>query len=252
MKLSPIVLRLRASETYFGNMIAGAIEMDTAMRNTLSQEIAFVVDLGDVVTKNIGADSVIQKLDEKFGVICAVKNDSDLSERTGILAYDIINDVKMELIKSLVGWHMGADGSYENADNVIEYAGSRLLDVNNGYVWYQFEFIVPTVIESFYYLYQDEDTLEFRQPETIEEEQVVASQVSGNVEMVQANLSTLNKIWTQFMNPDKYPGRGKLEDNIPVDTSLIDMESLITKDDNPYNGAFGKGYGLSYYLYRGE
>jgi hypothetical protein len=237
MKLSPIVLRLRAADTRFGDMIGGAIELDTALRQTLSKEMAFVVDLGDTVEANSTQTGVVQKVIERFAVVCAVRNDSDISKQMGILAYDAMQDVKEELWKCLVGWDPAGnydDGNgvaYQWSDGVIEYAGSRLLDVNRGWAWYQYEFHAPTLISSYY----------------VEDGEAV--EINGFVMNI-SGLNNVNKLWTQYMFADD----PNLEDvkSLPVDTSLVAMEQYIDETDDPRRGAFDSDFSLGFLLYQGD
>ena len=233
MKLSPIVLRLRAGETRFGDMVAGAIELDMAMRNTLSKEIAFVVDLGDKTETNTSPSGVIQQVVERFAVVCAIKNDDELKKQLGILAYDALHDVKLELWKLLDGWDPAADGSYEWAEGPVEYVGSRLLDVNRGYAWYQYEFSVPSIIQSYYT--EDE------------------AQINGVVVDV-SGLTNISKIWTQYMAGDdpRLPDLVSGLIDIPADSDWMLMEQNIDETDDYRRGAYGGGFSLGYYLYSGD
>lgn len=237
MKLSPIVLRLRAANTRFGDLVAGAIELDTALRSTLSKEMAFVIDLGDTAEENPHQTGVVQNVLERFAVVCAVQNDTDLRKQYGILAYDALQDVKEELWKNLVGWDMSGDYgdsigvAYQWANGPVSYAGSRLLDVNRGYAWYQYEFHVPTQIQAYYV--DDSEAVE----------------INGFVVDI-SGLSDLDRIWTQYMFADD----PNLEDvvNIPVDTSLVAMEQYLDTTDDPRRGGFGNAFSLGYLLYKGD
>jgi len=237
MKLSPIILRLRAAETRFGDLIAGAIELDTALRQTLSKEMAFVVDLGDKVQPNEHSGGAIQKVQENFAVVCAVRNDANLAKQYGLQAYDNLQDVKEELWRTLVGWDMAGDYgdsigvAYQWAEGPVVYEGSRLLDVNRGFAWYQYEFSVPSVIQAYY----------------VEENEKL--QING-VTVDVSGLNNVTKIWTQYIfadNPD-------LESvtTIPVSTDITNMEQYFDTDDDPTKGAFGGGFSLGYVLYTGD
>ena len=237
MKLSPIVLRLRAAKTRFGDLVAGAIELDTALRSTLTSEMAFVVDLGDNAQKNEDQNGLIQRVMERFAVVCAVRNDTDLSKQYGLLAYDILQDVKESLWKTLVGWDMGGDYgdsigvAYQWSNGPVEYAGSKLLDVNRGFAWYQYEFHVPTLIQSYYL--PDSEAVEING---------VVTNVSG--------LNDILRIWTQYMFADNV----NLQDvsSLPVNVDVVNMEQYIDYADDPTRGAYGEGFALGFSLYTGD
>ena len=69
MRLAPIVLHLRLSNTRFGNFIAGAGELALAMSNTLQREMAFVIPLGERADKNDLDLSINQIVVERFAVL---------------------------------------------------------------------------------------------------------------------------------------------------------------------------------------
>ena len=214
MRLSPVVLRLRAAElTRFKNNIAGAAELGMALDNTLLQEAAFVVQISEEAKPNDYDREVVQTVTETFAVIVALKNDTSQADKTGITAYDALYEVRTELINSLLGWLM-ADEAGIIIESLVEYAGGKILDVNPAWLWYQFDFAVSIRLQR-------------------------AIDVSG--------LDDLDSIYTQYIKtPSKdipLLGAGGL----PVDTSLPDMSQLIdftTRSEAPYGSGFGYGFKL--------
>jgi hypothetical protein len=216
MKLSPIVFRLRAAGlTLFGNKVAGAAELGLAQNNTLREEMAFVVQISEEAESNEYDTDVNQVVKETFAVIVALKNDNSQADKTGILAYDALYNVRCEIVKALLGWQMDNDAC-QTVRSLVEYAGGKVLDVNPAWLWYQFDFSVA---------------IELKAPDNT------------------SDLDELNSIYTQYiMTPSKdIPLVGP--DGIPVSTSLTDMNQLIDKSDIPGSGAYARGYGLGFKLY---
>jgi hypothetical protein len=142
LRLGPIVLKLRLQEiTAFESRVAGAAELELARRGTLNVEQAFVVQLSESVTPNTYDSGMNQVITETCAVIVALRNDSSMSDRTGLTAYDRLADIRADVFKALLGWEM------PGAETKMEYAGGRLLDIDRGWMWYQFEFSVTTRID---------------------------------------------------------------------------------------------------------
>lgn len=145
MKLGVIALKIRTANTRFGNRVVGAAELALAQEYTLAGETAFVIPLTEGVTKPNDNDSwVYQKVKEVVGVVCAVKNDKKTVDKLGFAAYDLHDDVRAELLRALLGWTFPGK---ENAALVC-YNGGRIIDIRPDYMWYQYEFLFETVIDS--------------------------------------------------------------------------------------------------------
>jgi hypothetical protein len=141
MKLSPIVLKLRAANiTKFENRIAGAAEFAIAQENTLLKEMAFVVQLAENASSHETENHINQTISEGFAVIVALKNDTTQKDKTGLTSYDSLFDIRAEIWKAILGWQV------PGAESLIYYLGGRLLIVAADYLWYQFEFGVDTHI----------------------------------------------------------------------------------------------------------
>lgn len=216
MKLSPIVLRLRAANlTRFGNRIVGAAEMALALANSLVNETAFVVQINEKADVNSYDSSADQKITEIFSVIVALKNDISQADKTGLTAYDSVYDIRTELLRNLLGWKMDDDGNTE-ALTLVEYSGGKVLDINPGWLWFQFDF-----------------------------------QVQFRIQMVidTDGMDSFVSLYTQaVMSPNEHiPLIGA--DNLPVDTSWPDINSIIdfSENTNPYafTRAFGYGFKIS-------
>ncbi len=138
MRLSPIVVRLRATTTRFGNRIAGSAELETAMNGTLMGECAFVVPLGEFADPSKYSGGINQKITERFGVIVALQNDTTAKDKLGLTAYDLLDSVRAQIFKAILGWEM------PGTETPISYGGARLITLNRGYLWYQYEFVFDT------------------------------------------------------------------------------------------------------------
>ena len=121
MRLSPIVLKLRLAETRFGNRIAGAAELAYALQGTLQKEVAFVIQLAETASPNKLDNEVEQGLAERFAVIVALDNATTDKDKTGLIAYDALFEIRAEIWKAILGWQMDGPESYP-----ITYGGGRV------------------------------------------------------------------------------------------------------------------------------
>jgi hypothetical protein len=133
MRIGPIVIALRAAGTRFENNIGGAAELAMALEGALQGEMAFVIPLAEDAIENDEQTSVAQDLTERFGVVVALKNDTDPEDVTGLLTYDLLHTVRAQLFKTLVGWDMGYKG-------ITTFRGGRMVGLDSAYLWYQYEF----------------------------------------------------------------------------------------------------------------
>lgn len=142
MKLSPIVLKIRAQNTRFSNRVAGIAEMELAFRNTLKDNVAFVIQLSEKADENKTESAITQMLKETIGVIIALKNDTTQKDKTGLIANDEIFDARNEIFNALLGWQV------PGTESLLSYGGGRLLDIKRSYLWYQLEFVAETRLQS--------------------------------------------------------------------------------------------------------
>lgn len=221
MKLSPIVLRLRAAAIEeFGDRIAGAAEFATVQEDTLEADTAYVIQLLDVGIPNDIEQDVSQRVTEGFAVIVALRNDEQQKDKTGLIAFDNLFNIRTQLFNSLVGWEMDdedeSDGFYP--EGPIYYKGSVLLDINPAWLWYQFEFeykgrLVRTLTEG--------------------------------------ELDDLNTIYAELvMTPDaQIPIKSAAALFEPI--SDPDLQQNIDLTENPLDGAFSRGFSAGFDLYKG-
>ena len=223
MKLAPIVLLLRASGTVFGDHIAGAAEFSAVKADTLEEDTAYVLPIPEVALPNTTDGEVIQKLLEGFGVVVAIRNDTSQADKTGILAYDRLNDIRTQLFGTLIGLNLGpaldstVDDSYQVLTPVI-FKGASPIGFNSAWLWYLYEFEFTAEIS-----------------ETPKE----------------LNLDDLNTISAQWvLTPSaQIPKTGA--EPLPGDINA-DMESIIDFTENLLAGGFSKGFSSGFNLQKEE
>lgn len=209
MRVGPVVLKLRLAETRFGDKIGGAAELDLVLRETFNTDMAFVVQLSEEAGVNQDVNSINQILTERFAVIVALKNDTTQSDKTGLTAFDTLHEVRTDIFKALLGWQI------EEAESIIRYAAGALLDINDAWLWYQFEF------EFDIRLYPEDG-------------------VDPLAEEGADNIGWFNTIYTEYiLSPDaNLPWGGEL----PVDQDIPDAEQIVDLTDDPRDGAFDDGF----------
>ncbi len=238
MKLSAIVLRLRMKNIEpFGQFIGGAAEIEMAMENTLKREMAFVIPLAEDATENDDDNGLQQDITERFGVIAALRNDLADRDKTSIIAYDKVDDVRARLFKALLGWQMTQGAG--NTENLIEYRGARIIDVNDGYLWYQYEFESVKRVRNLY----DNRTNDSGDGVELEGNDSILGDVQGL-----SGLASFETLFTQYVLEPTPKAKEALEagmKDLPVDTSLIDMQNFIdlSLDKGDYDKLnFGTGF----------
>lgn len=229
MILGAIALKLRTATTDFENRIAGVAELDMAIRNTLKNEMAFVIPLVDDAVGNTIESSTEQKMIERFGVITAIATDTSQKDKTGLTAYDRLHDIRNQIFKPLIGWDMGFEG-------LIYYRGGRLLEINRGYLWWQFEFEFESriTVHKDGYGYVEETEVDNRQ------------QVS--------QLPDLDTIYAQYLLWPSVKWRTLLSTDfnieLPGDISDPDMAQLIDFTEDVLEGGYNTGYATGFDFYK--
>lgn len=215
MKLQPIVLKLRVAETRFNNKIAGAAQLALAMTNTLYEEMAFVIQLSEVASRKEYDSGINQKITERFAIVVALKNDTESTDKTGIIANDLLFTVRAQLWKALLGWQMD-----EGEESLIYYSGSRLLRIDPSYLWHQYEFEVEMRVDN-------DDGVDLGETDAF------------------------NSIYAQYvLTPDsQIPITGETP-KLPASLSDPDWATLIDLTDDDSAGGFATGaFGFGFDLY---
>jgi hypothetical protein len=189
MKLSRIVLKLRLAETRFEDNIAGAADLGQAMSGTLQREMAFVIPLAETTPANQYQNNINQIVNESFGVVVALPNDSSQADKTGITAHDLLEDIRADIFKAILGWQPS------NTEGIIYYGGGRLIDINPAWFWWMFTFAVDIRLD-------DDDGID-------------------------TGLETLDDFETIYAQYILAPDDELPVPRIPVDSSITDMEQEI-------------------------
>ncbi len=142
MKLSAVALKLRLADTSFEDRIGGSAALALAVESTLAVEMVFVIPLLESTNDNEYDNTINQVVTERFGLVVALKMDDDLTDKTGIQAFDRLHDIRSEFFKALLGWQM------PEAESICAYAGASFLDFHRGWLWYQYSFEVKTRLGS--------------------------------------------------------------------------------------------------------
>lgn len=212
MILSEIVLKLRASNTSFGNLIGGVVELAIALANTLSVEMAFVAPLSDSATTQDNDNGINQVITEKFSVIVALKNDTSVVDKLGVLAYNRLHNIRAEFWRAILGYIP------VGCEYPISYAGGKVMDVNPAWLWYEYNFNYKMRIT-------DADGV------------------------VQEDLDNFNTIYGQWvLSPDLYI---PIAEPLPVQSFTTDAQNQIDLTEDPYAGAFSKAFSAAFDLYTG-
>ena len=77
---------------------------------------------------------VDQRVVERCGVVVALAADKSKVDKLRFTAYDTLHSVRADLFSALLGWEI------PDAEGMVCYRGGKLIDMNNAYLWYQFEF----------------------------------------------------------------------------------------------------------------
>lgn len=220
MRLSTIVLALRMGNTRFGSRVGGLVEFAAVEGNTLKKEVAFVIPYDEEADGQQNDSGINQKIKERFSVVVVAKNDTNLNDKTGLVAYDTMHDVRNELFKILINFDIG----YETT---IEYDRGRLLEFNAAWIWYRYDFTVWTRLSA------DESGYGFVEERTIDSR------------MQPSQLPDFNAIYADYILAPSadLPYTGKLPASNYID---VDASQQTDSGDNPNLGAYDSGFAKAY------
>jgi len=239
MRISPLVMRIRAANTRFGNDVGSLVDLDAirkANNFAISKDIAFVVPLDDSVSGNSHDGTIDQTLKEAFSVIVIFANDDAQDDKHGVLSYDKIHDTRSELFRALVGWEVYF------ARGKIQYDGGRLLPVNPSYLWYQYSFSFEVQLRE-YDGYCDIH-------KGTEDLNSTAPNMEGELRdwTQESQLDSLLEIYTDYiLSPS---GNIPYTGDLPPSTSLVDMSQIVTINDDPNPGSYDRGFAGGFDFYR--
>ncbi len=225
MKLVYIVNRIKNARTVFGNYVGGAAELDVALKNTLKKDCAFVVPISDNCQVNLLDNGMGQTITERFSVVVAVANDTTDKDKIGNIAYDSLHDIRSELFRSLLGWQI------EGAESLIYYAGGKFVTINNGYLWWEYDFEYRIRLRDY-----DGYCDIVEQGDFIENKQ-------------QSQLDSFDGIYSKYIiwPNENLPWKGTVGD---ITSDMTQMETWVDLTQNPNDGSYGRGFGSEFDFYR--
>ena len=220
MRIGYLATLLKAGNTTFGDYVAGAAELEIAIRGTLKFDMAFVIPLIDRADRNLYPGSISQKLTERFGIVVVLRNDETDKDKLGLIAYDRLHNIRSELFTVFL------NKSIPEAESVIYYVGGSLKSINNGYIWYQFEFEYMAQLGN----------------DGLQTHEVDDTEVPTNFDTIYANY-----ILAPSANLP-HTGSLPLPDGFP-DVTIPDMAQIVDLTDDPRAGAYDSGYSSGFAIY---
>ena len=221
MKIGKFIFRMRHKQSIiakagktasFGNFVGGSVELNEALKAPPIRNLCFIIPGGGASRETKHDNYIDQVLVEQFAVIVCLKADLQSSDKYGFLAYDKIHDVRNEVMAAFLGWQIA------EAESVIRYKDESLIDFNNAYLWYQFNFEYNSRLFS-RAIFEDNDVVEGG----------VVDQGYQDVDV--ENPLYLDKIYTQYyINPDLAPTDPTQELPVPdgfPDVKLPDIAQWI-------------------------
>ncbi len=207
MQLGLIALRIRQADiSAFGTRVYGSAEMAQALEFTLIEEAAFVIPLGESSTPNDEDAGINQTVTERFGVVFALKNDTEVQEKLGLTAYDRLHNLRAELFSGILGWDI------EGNESRISFAAGVFMDMDGAWFWYRYDF-----------------DMELR---------LTLSDDGIDQEALEENIAFIREIHTKYSNPDV--------DGLPnpdiLDSLIAQPFEQILKRDHAYGAGYGDGF----------
>ena len=142
MDFPAVIAQLRAQAPMFGQRVAGA----DAFEQTLVQQVwmtlpaAFVKPVDEEAEPNEEQNALYQVVKERIAVIVEFDNSMD---RRGQTATEQFQPTKLAIFAAILNWR-GVDP--DHALRGFEYAGGHELVADRARLFYQFEFLLTTVI----------------------------------------------------------------------------------------------------------
>lgn len=251
MRVSEIVLQIRENKKkivdsdgnlIFDNRIAGAAELDFALKNTLLADTLFVIPLLEDADPNEYDNSVNQIITQRFGIVVGIGNDKSQRERTGIVAFDTLHYVRAGLIRALMGW------APSDAEGILIYRGGRILRINNAYLFWQYEFEYKSRLYSCIKTETD--------PASGNEIQHTDYVISENDYNYNEKAYDWKTIYANIIVAPSarlpHTGDLPLDDNFP-NVKLPDNAAIyINMTRHPDDGEFWRGFGSAFEKYEGD
>ena len=215
MRIGKIIYRLREKQKdfkkrglqhTFDDNITGASDLASVLKDPPTQDMAFVIPIGEGTGKSQHNNSITQVLVERFGVVVCIKADQFQTDKLGYKANDKLHYIRNEIFASVLGWQLA------EAEGITVYSGANLVEFTPAYLWYQFQFEYPARLTS-----------------TVIDTNLSSADIEGSLVVLDLQDVTiesplyLDKIYSQYiLEPDAL-------DRIPLDPT----QDLPLSDDYP-------------------
>lgn len=143
------------AKVYAKHRISGAVNIEVMLNSYTKQPLdalwAFVVmgdtdankdrkNLNDAITTQGRQSDFTQKMIDSFSVFIVVPNKGDVLTKTnGLAARDIIEDIRLPLMQSLLGIRFPASLTAQG-QGIVTYAGDSFYEYNSAYYVHEFRF----------------------------------------------------------------------------------------------------------------
>jgi hypothetical protein len=137
MKLTPIIKHLRVNCPSFERRVYGGLDWDPIKESVRSATpAAYVICIGDSAEPSDTQGSIRQRVRDVIDVNVEVWN----ADERGQAAADVVDTLRAELWRALVGFKPGGDGS------ALQYDDGELLLIDRSKVVYRFRFFTDFMI----------------------------------------------------------------------------------------------------------
>ena len=143
MDLPAVIAQLKRNVPLLGGRVAGMSEFTATMAGEVRPEAfpaAYVVPLGEEAEPNDETNAVYQLVTERIGVVVEFDNQGDRRGQGVTLLYA---PMRAALFGALLNWR---DTNPTHALRGFEFSSSGLLQGDRARVFYQWEFVLPTVV----------------------------------------------------------------------------------------------------------
>lgn len=148
MNITQLVTILRSADTRFKNRIGGALDVDTALEQTVKIDTAFIIPRTESATENNSDAGIDQMITERFGVVTVLAADTSDADKTAFAAVSEIEDVRAELWRVFLNLNLKNSAGKICMESPIFYEGAEFLGFNKANLWIMFKFAYKTRIDS--------------------------------------------------------------------------------------------------------
>lgn len=139
LDLREVADRLKAHAPSYNGRVFGSAELEGLETEPLAKPVAFVYPVSEAPGPNVIGQGVRQEVRVTFGVLTGVRNLQG-GPRRFEAGYWLLATPRAELEAALINWQPAS------ADDVCIYGGGRLLNIDQGTLWWVDEFVTATTI----------------------------------------------------------------------------------------------------------